>query len=119
MAESRHNELSGWTGLRRAGRAAAWLQLFGLSAFSLLAAPAAEVLAVEPTRVADLILLGRGFDAGFRQGMVCRITRGPLEVAEVILVELRPTCSAALIVSLAARQSIRTGDAASVKILKS
>lgn len=119
MAESRHNDLSGWTRLRRAWRAAAWLQLFSLSAFSLSAAPVAAVVAVQPTRVADLILLGRGYDAGLRLGMVCRITRDALEVAEVILVELRPTCSAALIVSLTAGRSIRAGDAARVKILKS
>lgn len=83
------------------------------------AAPAAAVVTVQPTRVADLVLLDHGFDAGLRQGMVCRLSRGTTEIAEVLLVELRPTCSAALIVSVASRQSIRTGDIASVKILKS
>ena len=35
-----------------------------------------------------------------------------------VLVESRSTCSAALIMSLAPQQAIRTGDVASVKILK-
>jgi hypothetical protein len=85
------------------------------------AAPAgvAEVVAVQPTRVADLVLLNRGFDAGLRQGMVCRLTRGGAAIAEVLLVDLRPTCSAALIVSVASRQSIRAGDLAGIKVLKS
>jgi hypothetical protein len=98
------------------------LALVAASPFPAQAAPAAGaagVVAVQPTRVADLVLLGGGFDAGLRQGMVCRITRGPAEIAEVLLVELRPTCSAALILSVAPRQSIRAGDVASIKVLKS
>ena len=83
------------------------------------AAPAAAVVSVQPTRIADLVMLNGGFDAGLRQGMICRVTRGTTEVAEVLLVELRPTCSAALIVSVAPRQSIRAGDTAAIKVLKS
>ena len=82
-------------------------------------APVAEVAAIQSARVADLVLLRSGFDAGLRQGMVCRITRGATEVGEVLLVDLRPTCSAALILSLAPKQSIRAGDLASIKVLKS
>ena len=82
------------------------------------AAPAATVVAIQPTRVADLILLRGGFDAGLRQGMICRLTRGSSEIAEVVLVDLRPSHSAALIVNVAPKQSIRVGDAASIKILK-
>ena len=97
------------------------LALVAATPFSAQAASASgsiEVVAVQPARSADLVLLGRGFDAGLRQGMVCRIARGTIEVAEVLLVELRPTCAAALITSLAPGQSIRTGDVASLKILK-
>jgi hypothetical protein len=79
---------------------------------------ALEVVAVQPSRVADLVLLGRGFDAGLRQGMVCRVTRGDADIAEILLVEVRPTCSAALITSVAPKQSIHAGDAAALKILK-
>ena len=78
----------------------------------------AAVLAVQSTRVADLVFLGRGFDAGLRQGMVCRVTRGGTEIADVLLVELRPTCASALIVGQVPGQSIRAGDIATVKTLK-
>ncbi len=103
------------------------VKVTALVAFGLLhsalgiahAAPVAAVAAVEPTRVADLVLLDSGFNAGLRQGMVCRVTRGATEIAEVLLVELRPAASAALIVSVAPGQSIRAGDTAAIKILKS
>jgi hypothetical protein len=80
--------------------------------------PVAAVVAIEPTRVADLILLRGGFDAGLRQGMVCRLTRGGAEIAEILLVDLRPAHSAALILRVSPKQSIRSGDLASIKILK-
>jgi hypothetical protein len=79
---------------------------------------AAPVVAVQATRVADLVLLGAGFEAGLRQGMVCRISRGAAEIAEVVLVDLRPRAGAALILQLAPGQSIRPGDVATVKTLK-
>ena len=97
------------------------LALVAATPFTARAASASgsiEVVAVQPARTADLVLLGHGFDAGLRQGMVCRITRGAAEVAEVLLVEVRPTCSAALITSLAPKQSIHAGDVAALKILK-
>ncbi len=92
-----------------------------LAPFSAAAtgAPVAEVVAVQPARVADLVMLGRGFDAGLRQGMVCRVARGATEVAEILLVDLRAGCSAALILSVAPRQSIRSGDHVHIKVLKS
>ena len=97
------------------------LALVAATPFTARAAVApgsAAVAAVQPARVADLVLLGRGFDASLRQGMVCRVTRGATEVAEVLLVEVRPASSAALILNLAPQQSIRAGDLARVKILK-
>jgi len=93
--------------------------VLGPWSLGIAATPSVSVVAVQATRVADLVLLGGGFDAGLRQGMVCRVTRGAAEIAEVLLVEIRPTCSAALIVSVAARQSIRAGDLARIKVLKS
>jgi hypothetical protein len=100
-------------------RAAVLLGVGGVSASFLHAAsPAATVTAIQPSRVADLILLQGGFDAGLRQGMVCRVTRGGAEIAEILLVELRPTHASALILRVAAQQAIRAGDIASVKILK-
>lgn len=89
------------------------------SSFVQAATPSALVVGIETTRVADVVVLGNGFNAGLRQGMVCRITRGSAEIAEVVLVELRPSYGAALILSVVAKQSIRPGDLAAVKILKS
>ena len=82
-------------------------------------AGSASVVSIAPTRAADLVLLDAGFDAGLRQGMVCRVTRAGREVAEVLLVEIRPQHSAALIVGLAPRQAIRAGDSVRIKLLKS
>lgn len=83
------------------------------------ASPTVAVATIEQTPITDLVLLNRGFDAGLRQGMLCRISREGTEIAEVLLVELRPVCSAALIVSVAPKQTIRVGDVASIKVLKS
>lgn len=82
-------------------------------------APSAYVVTIASAGAADLVLLDGGFGAGLREGMVCRVTRGTTEIAEVLLVELRPTCSAALILSLSPKQAIRAGDIASIKVLKS
>ena len=54
-------------------------------------------------------------DAGLREGMVCRLTRGSAEIGEVVLVEVRPAASTALIAGLAPKQSIRRGDIARAK----
>jgi hypothetical protein len=88
------------------------------SARAAQGAAVAEVLAVQPTRIADLVLLRGGFDAGLRQGMVCRLTRGSTSVAEILVVEVRPSASAALILSVAPKQAIRSGDFAAIKVLK-
>jgi hypothetical protein len=68
--------------------------------------------------VADLVLLGGGFEAGLREGMICRVTRGPAVIAEIQLVGLRAQAGAALILDLAPGQSIQPGDLASVKVSK-
>ena len=34
-----------------------------------------SVVAVQPTRVADLVMLDAGLAAGLRQGMICRLER--------------------------------------------
>jgi hypothetical protein len=104
--------------LKRRFCVAAAAAIIHLTSAIIHAAPAATVVAIQPTRVADLILLRGGFDAGLRQGMVCRVTRGAVEVGEVLLVELRAAHSAALILSVAPKQSIRAGDVASIKTLK-
>lgn len=103
-------------GLRAAGVAAT---LHLTASLVHAAAPSAAVVAIEAARAADLVLLGDGFNAGLRQGMVCRVARGSTEVGEILLVDLRPSCSAALILNVAPRQSIRPGDIVTVKVLKS
>ncbi|HEY0967772.1 MAG TPA: hypothetical protein VGD88_10320 [Opitutaceae bacterium] len=103
-------------GLRAAGVAAV---LHLTAAFVHAAAPSSAVVAIEPTRTADLVLLSSGFNAGLRQGMVCRVARGSSEIGEILLVDLRPSCSAALILGVAPRQTIRPGDIVTVKVLKS
>lgn len=102
------------------------VSLFAFVAFSgfspvhaARASAVAEVVAVQPAGAADLVLLSHGYEAGLRQGMVCRLVRGGSEIAEVLVVDLRPSCSAALILNVAARQSIRPGDSATIKVQKS
>ena len=91
--------------------------LSGLSTF-VSAAPATTVVAIEPTRVADLVLLRGGFDAGLRQGMICTLTRGTAAIAEVLVVDVRPAHSAALILNVTPQQSIRSGDLAAITLVK-
>ena len=79
---------------------------------------AASVVTVQATRTADVVLLGAGFDAGLRQGMVFSVTRAGNKIAEIVLIDLRPRASAALIVQLTPGQQIRSGDTATVKTLK-
>jgi len=79
----------------------------------------AQVAAVQEGAIADVVVLGAGFDAGLRRGMVCRIAREGTQIGEVLLVDLRSASSAALILSLSPKQSIRSGDVVFVKILKS
>jgi len=79
----------------------------------------AAVVAMQSARTTDLVLLDAGYDGGLRVGMVCHVTRGALSVGDVLLVELRPTAAAALILSLAPNQAILSGDRIAVKVLKS
>ena len=91
----------------------------GRPVLAVAAAPSAFVVGVQSTPVADLVMFNAGFDAGLRQGMLCRILRGQVEVAEVLIVDLRPSCSAALITNVAARQTVRAGDSVQIKTVKS
>lgn len=75
----------------------------------------APVVAVQAARAADLVVLGDGFSAGLRQGMVCRVSRDGAAVGEILLVDLRPRAATALILNLAQGQRIQPGDTAAVK----
>ncbi len=82
--------------------------------------------AVHPTRVhdivstevTDLVMLPAGADAGYRPGMVCRVTRDGEAVAEILLVEVREHVAAAIIVGIFPDQLIQTGDAVRVKTVQ-
>ncbi len=68
---------------------------------------------------ADLVLVGAGLDSGFRQGMLCFVSRDGDKLAAVVLAEVRRAFSAGLIVDTRSNKAIRLGDVVSVKILKS
>ncbi len=74
------------------------------------------VSAIQPADAADIILLSSGSAAGFRQGMVCLVSRGTSPIAELVLVDLRAHSAAGLITALAAREQIRPGDTVAVKL---
>jgi len=89
------------------------------SGLACAATPVGAVAGITPGPVADLVVVGRGLDAGFRTGMVCRVARANAEIGELLLVEVRPTCASALITNLAVGQLVRVGDAVTSKISKS
>jgi hypothetical protein len=102
----------------------ALLALAALVSSSTLASAAqvfgrALVVATQPARSTDLVLLDAGFDVGLRAGMICHVSRGTLSVGEILLVELRPSAASALILGLTPNQTILSGDQVAVKILKS
>ncbi|MEM9227698.1 MAG: hypothetical protein AAGA45_06990 [Verrucomicrobiota bacterium] len=76
-----------------------------------------SVFGVAQTQVTDVVLLNSGLDEGFRLGMVCRVQRGDLSVADLILVDVRADRAAALILKLEPDQAIRSGDAVSIKTI--
>ena len=93
-------------------------------AFTAIAAGSAkgripEVVRLEPTPAADIVVLSGGLSAGLREGMVCRIVRDGSEVGELVLVDLRAEYSTALIVKVAPNQMLRSGDLVTVKVFKS
>lgn len=77
-----------------------------------------SVYGVYEARHADLVLVRGGFDSGFQSGMVCQIDDGKAEVGEVMLVDVRNNCSAALILELAAGQVIEPGHSVRIKTVK-
>jgi hypothetical protein len=85
------------------------------SIYSPNAAPVAEVV---PTLAADVVILDGGLKQGIRLGMVCRVTRGPLSVGELIIIESRSDRSAGLILELVEDSTIQAGDIARIKTLQ-
>ena len=85
---------------------------------SLYSPNAAVVAEVVPTLAADVVILAGGSEQGLRRGMVCRVTRGPSEVGELIIIESRRDRSAGLILELVEISTIQSGDIARIKTLQ-
>ena len=78
-------------------------------------APVREVLS---ELAADVVILEGGLARGLRTGMVCAVRRDARPIGELLLIESRSARAAALILDLAEGASIRPGDIAKVKTLR-
>lgn len=76
---------------------------------------AARIAQVASLPAADLVVLDAGFESGFRQGMVCTVTRDGTSLGELLLVDLRPRAASALILVLSSGQGLQPGDLVAVK----
>ena len=79
---------------------------------------AAVVSEIMPTLAADVVILAGGLKQGLRRGMVCRVTRGPQVVGELIIIESRSDRSAGLILELVEASTIQAGDIARIKTIQ-
>lgn len=77
----------------------------------------AKISQIISAAAADLIVIDRGYEAGFRQGMVCQVSRADQVLGEIILVDLRSSTASSLILSLAPVRSLQVGDNVSVKTI--
>lgn len=78
----------------------------------------ATVSTVDPNLAADLVILDGGLEQGLRLGMVCRVERGTQSIGELIIIESRSKCSAALILNLTNNFTIQSGDVVRIKTLQ-
>lgn len=79
---------------------------------------AARIASIVPSLDADVVVLEGGLANGIRMGMVCRITRGPVEIGELVVIESTRDRAAALILNLNPDNVIQTGDVARVKTIQ-
>ena len=63
----------------------------------------------------DLVILDNGLDQGFRNGMICEVSRQGQKMGEIILVEVQRDRSAALIIALENDCYLRYNDTVSIK----
>lgn len=66
---------------------------------------------------ADVILVDAGYDKDFCTGARCRVERGSLFVAEIIIATAERSQSVALITFLENNQTIQTGDTVKLKTI--
>lgn len=86
---------------------------------SIMPSSRAEVLSVRPAPDCDVVYLRGGYDQGLRTGMTCTVVRDSQLVARLVLVEVRPEFSAALILDLPQQGvGIRNGDIAQIQTLR-
>ena len=79
----------------------------------------AKISQVVALPAADLVVIDAGFEAGFRQGMVCSVTRAGEIVGELLLVDLRARTASALIFDLVSGVVLQPGDQVAVKTVSS
>lgn len=77
-----------------------------------------DVLGIHSTATADLVLVRGGFDSGFRNGIMCLVRDGDEDVAEIMLVDVRDNCAAALITSLEDGRVIEPGHLVRIKAVR-
>jgi hypothetical protein len=75
----------------------------------------AEVSAVDSNLAADLVILDSGLEQGLRRGMVCLVKRDSKLIGELIIIESKSNCSAALILNLTENLTIQSGDSVRIK----
>lgn len=78
----------------------------------------AKVSIIDSNLAADLVILDGGLNQGLRLGMVCLLERGAETIGELIIIESKSHCAAALILSLADESIIQSGDIARIKTLQ-
>lgn len=82
---------------------------------SAVAIGSARISAVLPGAEADLVVIEGGHAQGLRPGMVCGVLRSGRAVARLVVAESRETRSVALVLALAAGESILPGDLAEAR----
>lgn len=82
---------------------------------SIYSSNKATVSTIDSNLAADLVILDGGLEQGLRLGMVCLVERGTQFIGELIVIESRSNCSAALILNLTENLTIQSGDRVRVK----
>ncbi len=75
----------------------------------------AAVVEVVAGRSTDLVVLGSGYNQGFRPGTVCTVTRAGRALGSVVVAESTEQRAVALILSLDDQARIANGDVVSLR----
>jgi hypothetical protein len=78
-----------------------------------------RIIRVDAQAIADLVVLDDGYQTGFRQGMVCKVSRSGASLGELIIVDLRSKLSTALILNIATGQTLQRGDIVTAQTVSS